>query len=430
MSATPLFRNGLVALVVSLVHMSLLAQASKPAVPPPPTIAERITAAALRFQQPLHHDGQRFWGPAWDRLLHEAQAAQVFGIGEEHGIAENPKLTGELFAALVPAGYERLVIEVSPPMAQLLDRSARDGVDGLRRQFLQPGGEPAFFGMREEAEMLARVRAAVPGAPPVLWGVDYEVGGDRLLLARLAALKPPAAAASAMAKLQDASQAAWARYRDSGDLSKGFSFSGDPGLVAAVQRAWPDADPAAASILDTLHGTLQINRLWVSGRGFDSNQLRAERLRRAYLAHWLDAQRASQPPRVMIKLGASHLTRGLNANAAFDIGSLAPELAAAAGGRAFTVMVLPGRGSPTAVLDPGRWLYQSATPKDNYMQGLQPLLAAAQAGDFTLIDLRPLRVILGRWRQSVDPELMTVVHGFDMLLLMSGSTASSNLRAP
>jgi hypothetical protein len=274
------------------------------------------------------------------------------------------------------------------------------------------------------------VRAAVPGDAPVLWGVDYEVGADRLLLARLTELAPPVAAGPALAKLQEAARTAWAAYGDSGDISKAFSFSGDPELVTAVRQAWTDAGAEAASILDTLHGTLEINRLWVAGKGFESNQRRAERLRNAYLTHWQAAQRQLPPPRVMIKLGASHVTRGLNSNAVFDIGTLAPELAAATGGRTFTLMVLPGRGSPVAVLNPARWVYESAAPKDGYMRGLDPLLAAVQPDAMTLIDLRPLRPILGRWRQSVDPELMSVVHGFDMLLVMSGSTASRNLRTP
>ncbi len=417
-------------LALALLPLSAVAQGSGPPVNQNVTIAERLTAAALQHRLPLHHDGRQFSGPAWERLLQEARAAHVFGIGEEHGIAENPKLAGALFTALASAGYARLVIEVSPPMALALDRSARDGIDALRRQFAQPGGEPAFFGMREEAELLATVRATVPGDAPVLWGVDYEVGGDRLLLARLAELAPPAAAAPSFARLQEASRAAWAAYSDSGDISKAFSFSGDPELVAAVQEAWADPGAEAAAILDTLHGTLEINRLWVAGRAFDSNQRRAERLRSAYLTHWQAAQREPRPPRVMIKLGASHVTRGLNSNAAFDIGTLAPELAAATGGRAFTLMVLPGRGSPVAVLNPARWVYESAAPKDGYMRGLDPLLAAVQSDAMTLIDLRPLRPILGRWRQTVDPDLMSVVHGFDMLLVMSGSTASSNLRAP
>ena len=107
-------------------------------------------------------------------------------IGEEHGIAENPMLVARLFTALAADGYEKLVIEISPPMAAMLDAVARDdGIEGIRELFALPGGEPAFFGMREEAELIVAARSALPEAREVFWGVDYEVASDRPLLRQL-----------------------------------------------------------------------------------------------------------------------------------------------------------------------------------------------------------------------------------------------------
>jgi len=394
-----------------------------------PTLEERLARAAAENAVRLGFDGRTFSGPGWDRLVSEGRAAQAFLLGEEHGIAENPKLAAALFEALVPAGYARFVIEVSWPMADALDGAARQGVAGLRRQFAEPGGEPAFFGMKEEAEMLVAVRAAVPGDVPVFWGVDYEVGGDRLLLSRLADRAVPASASAPLARLRDAASAAWAEHAASGDISKAFSFAGDPALVVAVRDAWPAPDAETHRLLDALEQTLQINRLWVERRRYDSNRRRADFLRANFRAHWQSAASAGPVPRVFAKLGASHLVRGLNPNEVFDIGTLAPELAEAAGGRTFHLMVLPGRGAPVAVLDPSKWRYMASTPKDGYMKGLDPILGAAHADAFTLIDLRPLRPLLGFWSPGTDPELMRTVHGYDMLLVMTGSSASSNLRA-
>jgi hypothetical protein len=352
-------------------------------------------------------------------------------IGEEHGIAENPQLAAALFTALAPTGYQRLVVEVSPPMARALDTSAAEGLVGLERQFSTPGHEPAFFGMREEAAMLAAIRAVVPADQPAILGVDYEVGGDRLLLDRLADRDVPAAAAPALAELRTAATAAWAAYSETGDISKAFSFSGDPALVRAVLQSWPEPDTEARDLLEALETTLEINQLWVNRRGFDSNLKRAGYLRANFLRHWRELQTSSDPaPRMMVKLGASHVVRGRNSNEVYDIGTLAPELAAADGKSVFQLLVLPGKGSATAMLNPTTWTYESAEPKDNYMAGLEPLIAAAYPDTFTLIDLRPLRPILGYWRAGTNPDLMRYVHGFDMLLVMSGSTPASNLKTP
>jgi hypothetical protein len=393
----------------------------------PAAWVERLTETAKANALTLNHVNGVFSGPAWDRLVAEGRAAQFFLLGEEHGIAENPKLTGQLFEALAPAGYSKLIIEVSPPMAGALDESARKGIDGLKAQFATPGGEAAFFGMKEEAEMLARARAAVTGDAPVFWGVDYEVGGDRLLMTMLEAMPKPKAAADALATLRAASTDSWAKHASERNPHYIFSFSGDPALVRAVRDAWPGRSAEASTILTALEETLEINGLWMRNEGYDSNVRRSTYMRSNLVAHWQAEKAAGRTPRVFAKMGMSHLIRGRNQTETWDIGTLIPEIAALEGGRAFSVAILPGKGSAVAVFDPVGWRYNPDTPKDDYMAGLDPLYAAASPDAFTLIDLRPLRAIMGRWRDGTDPELMRIVHGFDMLLIMSGSTASANL---
>src|SRR4051794_18206160 len=78
------------------------------ALPTPPSLVERVHATALQNRQKLNFDGAHFSGPAWDALLEAGRASHFFLIGEEHGIAENPKLAAQLFGALRPSGYERV----------------------------------------------------------------------------------------------------------------------------------------------------------------------------------------------------------------------------------------------------------------------------------------------------------------------------------
>lgn len=412
------------------------AAGAAPVAPAPPPVAEapkppawigRLEAAAKANTYRLNYDGTTFSGPGWDMLVAEGQAAQFFLLGEEHGIAENPKLAGQLFGELSKSGYSKFVIEVSPPMATALDAAALKGVAGLKAMYAQPGGEPAFFGMKEEAEMIARVRASVPGTAPVLWGVDYEVGGDRLLITELEAMKKPKAAEDALATLRAASTAAWAKYAAEKNPGFMFTFSGDPALVRAVEDAWPGRSAAASGILTALEETLEINKLWVEEKGYESNFRRSSFMRANFLSHWNAEKAAGRKPKVFVKMGASHLTRGANMTQTFDIGTLAPDLAFIEGGKALQVMILPGKGSATAVFDPVNWVYNPVLPEDGYMKGLDLVLNAADPRAFTVIDLRPLRAVLSYWRDGVDPELMQAVHGFDMLIVMSRSTASANL---
>lgn len=191
----------------------------------------KLTEAAFENRSRLHFDGKEFSGPAWNQLLAAARESQFFMVGEEHGIAENPKLVAQLFTTLVRDGYEKLVIEISPPAARILDAAATArGIEGIRDLFASPGGEPAFFGMREEAELIVAARSALPNASEVLWGVDYEVACDRPLLRQLQKMDRPASADQLLAQLIAASGAAWAQYeatggRNSYSVSAGILYS-------------------------------------------------------------------------------------------------------------------------------------------------------------------------------------------------------------
>lgn len=395
------------------------------------TLDEQLTQSAAENRYRLEYADGAFSGPAWEKLLQEARAAQFFLLGEEHGIAENAQFVAALFKELTSAGYSKVAIEVSPPIAAKLDRVLReDGLEGLRALYATPGGEPAFFGMKEEAEFIAAARDAVKGRAPVLWGADYEVAGDRQLIAMLGAKRKPGDAEDALAALRQASDQSWTKYFKTGGPQFIFSFSGDPELVRAVKAAWPRRDAEASWILDTLEETLEINKLWVTGNGWASNERRGAFLRSNFLRHWSAEREKGNTPKVFAKFGASHLVRGRNNSETYDLGALLPELAEIHGGKTFSVLVLPGAGAMTAVLNPTDFSYVPAPAKDGYAQGIGPVTHAAYENAFTLIDLRPLRPLLGFGATDASENLKRTVHGFDMLLVMSGSTPSAEFEHP
>jgi hypothetical protein len=301
------------------------------------------------------------------------------------------------------------------------------GLDGLRRHFADPGRIVAFYGMREEAEWLAAARTALPGGRPFLWGTDYEIGADRHLIAMLRDARKPAPAQAALARLEAASNAAWGRYAASRNIQHIFAFSGDPALVTALRSAWPKPDSKSLWILDTLQETLEINGLWAARRSWESNERRGNFMRRNFVRHWRSEKKAGRSPRVFLKYGASHMMRGRNSTETFDLGALVPEIAAVEGGRAFSLLVLPGANTSMAALDPETFGYKPVPAEGEYQRGLAPILSQALPDAFTLFDTSKLRPLLGFSRTPADPELMRMVHGFDAILVMSGSTASSAL---
>jgi hypothetical protein len=131
---------------------------------------------------------------------------------------------------------------------------------------------------------------------------------------------------------------------------------------------------------------------------------------------------------VLFKMGASHMVRGLSHTQVLDVGNEISEAAEAMNAKSYHVMVLPGAGSHVAQFDPSAWTYRPSDAETYADQGMTPLMSAAYPDAFTLIDLHAIRpLVFGARHKTLDPDLVRCVHGFDALLVMSGSTASSNL---
>jgi hypothetical protein len=403
--------------------------APSPAAAAAPSIEERLIARAQENRHALAFDGRAFSGPGWDLLVAEGAKAKFFMLGEEHGLAENAHLAAQLVETLARMGFNRMAVEISPPMAQEVGAAlARGGLDGLKRYYAQNQTFVAFYTLLEEGQMLARARKALPRSEDALWGLDYEVGGDRRLIQRLKTAPKPPGARQPMTALASAAIAAWADYQASRDPGKLFSFAGDPQLVRNLIAAWPHPDAQSQWILEVLLGTLETNNLWLAGEEWKSNQRRAELMRANWNHYWTGLGPKAGSTRAFLKFGASHVCRGRNMSEVMDMGSLIHETAALEGKTSFNIFVVGGKDAISAQFNPVAFRYEPGPVSDAADEGIQFLADQALPGGFTVIDLRPLRPILtaGRARR-VDARVARVVHGFDALVVMPGAHASLNL---
>jgi hypothetical protein len=392
---------------------------------PPPAPVERLLAAARSGLLRVQRSGRDMSGPGWDFLVREGREAQLFLLGEEHGVAEIPAVSSALFRTLRPSGYDRVAIEISPPMAALLDVEARGGTTRLKRFFADPANAVAFYMLEPEAAFLAEARAAVPGPTPMLWGLDYEVGADRRLIRELER-RAPAGARAAVRRLSEAARASWAEYETSRNPGKMFAFGGDADLVAAVRSAWLRPDAASVLLLDTLEETLRVNAHQLAGRYWQANERRARFNRRNFVRLWTAERASGRTPRVLLKFGGNHLMRGRNLTGVYDVGDLAAGAAELNGGSSFHLLVVPGPESRHARFDPVAYRFTDE-PVDSLPEfGLSDLRPQAGQGDVVL-DLRPLRPLAGGALEKVSPVLAKLVHGFDAVMILDRTTASMSL---
>jgi hypothetical protein len=429
---TTKIRSGLLGLMALTIAGAAWGQAPATPAAPTPTFAENLAAKAAQNRYPVALKDGALSGRGWEMLLEEGRKSRFFLVGEEHGIAEVPLVVRELFRALQPAGYSHLALEISPPMAQALDATVRgeDGVGKLAKFFTDNPPGVAFYTLQEEAGMLAAVRAVpgvATGTTPVLWGLDYEMMADHYLFDGVRRRAPEGVAKAAAEALYEKSGAAFAKVVKDHNPSAFFSFSNPPEIFAELRRAWPQPDPESARALDTIETTLAINQLFAAGRGWESNDLRARFNRGNFLRALNEAKAAGEKePRVIFKFGANHMTRGRNMTEVFDLGNLAAEIAAAEGSQAYHLMVVGGAGTEHAIFNPMALTYEPAPVELAVEEAMKPLFDQALPEGWTLIDLRALRPLLSDAR-TTDPELMRMVHGYDGLLILSGSHASRPL---
>lgn len=391
--------------------------------PPKPAWLDRLKTGFKDGRMPVAIDlNGGVSGAGWDWLLAEGAKARFFAFGEEHGMAQVPVLVRELSRALKP---DRLVLEISPPIAQDIDQAARGGVEGLKAYYRANPPGPAFYTMADEARMLADVRAALPGKTQRIWGLDYEVIMDRRLIARLKA-RAPASAKRALAAVDAASQAGWATFAATKNLSKVFTFAGDPALIEALIAVWPSPDRDSADILETLLQTLRTNRAYTEERYFQSNAIRADFMKASFVRQW---RAASPKPRILFKFGGGHLVRGRSMTEVYDIGNLLAETATLEGGSSFHLLVIPLNGGRQAAMNPAAdFAYEDIAVSTVEEMALEPLAELALPQASTLVDLRPLRRFMSASVTSkADPRLARIVHGYDAILLVRDSAASKTL---
>jgi hypothetical protein len=366
-------------------------------------------------------------GSGWEWLVREAKSARFTLIGEEHGVAETAQFSTALFNALRGSGYDRMAIELSPAMAEIVEAAGRrDGLKGVVDVLNSPGAF-TFYNMREEAQFVADVLKRAPKNERVLWGLDREIFSDRYLISKLEP-KVPKTAREAFTRLKTASTKAWARFEETKNPDDMFILAEEPALVSALQAAWPNTDRESETIMRTLEGSLVIETAERTGGRWPYFETRSRWMRNNF-ADLIRADRGRKvAPKILMKFGYSHMIRGANYLNIFDIGAMADEVAALSGEQAFHILVLPSPGSRQAVPGPNRSFGSVLTDNyDDFQAGegrLTRVLPNANATGHEVIDLRALRPLAMRGLESWNPDVVKTIYGYDAAVIWKGAKAS------
>jgi hypothetical protein len=174
---------------------------------------------------------------------------------------------------------------------------------------------------------------------------------------------------------------------------------------------------------DELASSRQIFSKEFSGESYASAIQRALLMKRYLRDRYESASKAGVPAHVFVKIGAFHAMRGRSFTGTFEIGSLLPELAESEGANAFSVLVIPGGGQVNAFRAFMKNVSDTAKaydPKEELsFTDPTPFLAAVTSDEWTVIDLRALRLALSKNQLGrVAESVARVIQGFDAVVII------------
>jgi hypothetical protein len=209
-----------------------------------------------------------------------------------------------------------------------------------------------------------------------------------------------------------------------GNPSQLFNFSAPDSVIRTLRSAFGAQPPARAkAIIDVLERTTAINRLFLSGRGYESNLMRSAYMRENFARALTDAERAGRTPRVLFKFGGSHMMRGYNYTHALDLGTAAAVYAEARGERSYNVLVVGGKGSRSTRMNIQKAQYEPTGTAELGNANLAWLVPAVVDGEWSVFDLRAVKSeYLRRRSDGLTAAQDRFLHAYDAIVVIGGST--------
>lgn len=389
---------------------------AEPALPPPAPIEVL----------PLEITAEGLGGTGGERLRGELGDVQFVAVGEDHGFAEPPKLAAALGQELarIKGAPVHHAVEVGPhavnEVVQVLRRQGLAGLDTIVDD--QPSVLPFLSNVDDATLALPYARTGR------LWGIDQKfVGSGPMLFGLLSSRTRDGALRKTLAEWRDGDRAALA----AGQFDK-VSFNHlAPADFARLRQGFA-GDRELLQLIDALAASARIYQYNSAERYFENNDERGKLMRSQFLARFRAAK--GPPPRVLFKMGAYHLGRGITPTSIYDLGSILPGLAEAQGKRSLHIAIVPVAGTVRSIAPSDKGLTKVGSYQEDVVSKLLTAAGIAveslPATGLVVIPLEPLRQRMGGKARRELPEFSRfMLLGFDYLVTTRDAKAATHFEA-
>jgi len=345
-------------------------------------------------------------GAGAEMILMEGQKADVFMLGENHGIKEIAEVSQILYQALSEGNPRILVTEIGPATAYQTEQMVRKGefesfLDEKTNLLSVP-----FFSLEQELPLLYLATKNFPEYKESIWGLDQEfVAGVPIISKRLESI------ASTQKEKEALKQLNWANF-----LNPILIALSDGEKLKELQQAFSNSTAEGQRITQQLVLSNDIYRGQSDGRGRWSNDAR-ESLMMENFEYYVSGYEGELPP-MFFKFGSYHLHRGKSPTVEKALGLRIDDWAKQRGKKTVNVLVDAQKGQTINPL-----LGTSAELSDNNIWEetiFKKYLLNSQA---TLFDLRPLKS--HPEKKAMSNAIGHMLNGYDYLILFKSGSAQN-----
>lgn len=395
-------------------------------IPSPPAAPQGAAPEALLdalIQHSRHTAGienGRLTGAGADLLRALGRNSQFVLLGEQHGNSGISSFVTAYWRELNELGFDYAVSESDPWVTRAMERELRAGGPDAWRAYIAERGASVgapFYTWRGEVEWVNEVvTRSNARRTPALWGVDQVFIGAAPWLMREVAAKARNAEARTLA----------ARLLENSEGNLNWLVEVDPAQLQQLRRHLSSSrDADFSALIDAMIVSQRIYRPFTGGggEGYIANDEREHLMRTLFREHYAQAETANRaPPRVMMKLGASHAFRGASTTQVQGFGGFVTEFGHERGMQTTTVLVLCPREGQTSN-------YLGATTScvdDEYARNWAFIDPYLEPDALTVFDLRTWRLRPRRW-QTLPADVQRAVLSFDVLVVVPSAPGAQLL---
>jgi len=271
-------------------------------------------------------------------------ASQFVMVGEQHGLREVGEITSLIYNIAQPFGYEYLCIETDAVAAQQIEKNA----NGKEPSQLAKENHDTFpfaipfYGNYDDYQLFS----VVIQNNGSIWGIDQTFMAQfRLNFDYLERTTSNKLFKKEMTKLKTQAIASFEKAIAERDFKAPFIFQYSDELHKEL-IGLVDTD-FEKEILNQLKLTKEIYMLNFTKQSYLSNLKRAQLMKQNFLKYYKTESESQKLPKVIFKMGANHVSKGLNSTNVYDVSNLVSELAIVNGMESTHILVTGIDGEST-----------------------------------------------------------------------------------